>query len=123
MDWLIFCAPVPVLLVIALFAFTKAQRAILFRRADAKCENCGVDWNDGYMLHADHIKPEALGGGDGLDNGQMLCVPCHREKHANDAYEAKKRGDTRAEKVNEYAVRQLNKRSIWRRGFEARENK
>lgn len=108
-------------LVVVGMAFSSWQRKHLFKRADAKCEDCGADWNEGYMLEAHHIKPLNEGGADHTDNGVMVCIPCHADRHDDLAYEAKKRGDRRSHDANAYSARQIRKRSIWRRGFSARE--
>lgn len=47
------------------------------------CEECGVRVRG--LPEYDHIKPDGLGGEPTLDNCQVLCGPCHREKtHQHD---------------------------------------
>ena len=50
-------------------------------RANGRCENpsCGARLALGDF-HYDHIVPDALGGDPTLDNCQVLCRACHKEK-------------------------------------------
>lgn len=122
MEGLWYLCGLPLLFVLFLFgAFTKGQRSYIFWRAGAKCESCSADWNDGYMLECDHIKPLHAGGSDHVDNGQLLCRPCHANKHESAAHDAKKRGDSTTHNKEAYSARQIRRRSVWRRGFAARE--
>lgn len=100
-----------------LMAFTSGQRKFMFWRAGAKCENCGDSWESGVMLEAHHKKPLHEGGANHTDNGEMLCRPCHADAHEDLAYEAKKRGDSRAESANKYSARQIRKRRKCRDGY------
>lgn len=109
------------LLVPVAMAFTKAQRAMVFKREDGECEKCGKDWKQGYYLEVHHILPESDGGGDTLDNAQLLCILDHAQAHEDLAYEANKRGDKKSARNNAWATRQIKKKSIWRRGHEPKD--
>lgn len=67
------------------FKFTFWQRIELLRLADFKCEKCGYAKYD--KLQFDHIKPLCVGGGSDIDNGQVLCKPCHVEKTKQETVE------------------------------------
>ena len=42
---------------------------------------CGIDEQGDYVvLTIDHIVPVSKGGGDTLDNMQILCKPCNERK-------------------------------------------
>lgn len=69
------------------------------------------------MSNKSHIQPLSDGGTDHTDNGEMVCRPCHAERHEDLAYEAKKRGDSRSERNNAYAARQIRKRRKYRDGY------
>ena len=56
----------------------KATRMAL--DAQAACQACGGPG----PFEADHSTPHALGGGNGADNLQNLCIPCHRAKTRHD---------------------------------------
>lgn len=63
-------------------AFSKANRREWFMREfSAECQHCDRSWDDGWMLEYDHIDPQANGGGDKLENAQLLCQVCHYKKH------------------------------------------
>lgn len=51
----------------------------LVRRYGAQCRECGRRL-PAKELQVDHIQPRSLGGGDELENTQLLCEPCHRDK-------------------------------------------
>lgn len=56
----------------------KDWRTAVFERDDYTCQHC---FGRGYKLHADHIKPFAYFPELRLviENGQTLCVECHRK--------------------------------------------
>lgn len=65
---------------------SRADIERIFEMQKAKCASCvkrlHVDGVNKY--HVDHIKPLALGGGNGPENLQMLCPGCNRRKSAKD---------------------------------------
>ncbi len=56
----------------------QARRAALFR-AGHRCETPGCERTRFLEVH--HRRPRARGGGNGLDNLQVLCSACHRQVH------------------------------------------
>jgi hypothetical protein len=56
-------------------ALPTALRRQLWERADSRCEVCGA----GGKLETHHILPVRDGGGDTLENMQVLCHTCHLE--------------------------------------------
>jgi len=65
--------------------FSKAVMRDAALRAGGFCENrtCGAKLSHGDF-HYDHIIPDALGGEPTLDNCQVLCRACHKEKTGNE---------------------------------------
>lgn len=58
------------------------------KRANNCCELCEIDvskkvWGR-KVFEADHLTPIALGGQNTLDNVQILCITCHKEKTRED---------------------------------------
>lgn len=57
-------------------------RDALMARANRTCEQCGHQpekwWKE---LFAHHIIPRSQGGKSMLDNGVILCKPCHDDAH------------------------------------------
>lgn len=47
---------------------------------NGKCAYCRISLNS--VRHVDHILPLALGGSNGRENLQILCVPCNKTKSA-----------------------------------------
>ena len=67
---------------ISLLAFSRTQRRAWFMKEfNAQCQSCGEKWDDGFMLEYDHIDPKSNGGNDVLENANLLCQSCHRDKH------------------------------------------
>lgn len=58
--------------------FSKSQKALLFSRAEGRCEKCGEPLGDNW--EADHITRFSDGGYTLLSNAQALCKPCHNHK-------------------------------------------
>jgi HNH endonuclease len=54
-------------------------RRTVFERDGGKCAQCGSNFD----LQYDHIIPVALGGATTVDNLQLLCGDCNREKGAD----------------------------------------
>lgn len=61
--------------------FSKRVMRDAFLRAGGRCEGdgCGARLTPGKFAY-DHIIPDALGGEPTLDNCQVLCRACHKEK-------------------------------------------
>lgn len=60
--------------------FSWRQCLTLLRAAGYRCQACGASVVD-VEWHAHHIIPHAEGGETEIDNGQVLCVTCHKEVH------------------------------------------
>lgn len=56
----------------------EVKRAV-FQRDGGKCTQCGTNFD----LQYDHIIPVALGGATTVDNLQLMCGDCNREKAAD----------------------------------------
>lgn len=52
-------------------------RALLKERACGKCERCGSNGK----LEINHIQPVAFGGGDEIENLEVVCRECHKSRH------------------------------------------
>ncbi len=50
----------------------------MWERDGGRCVACGTD----FELQFDHVIPFAAGGGDTVENLQVLCGPCNRAKGA-----------------------------------------
>ena len=57
----------------------REMRRAVFERDGGKCAQCGTNFDIQY----DHILPVALGGATTIDNLQLLCGDCNREKGAD----------------------------------------
>lgn len=62
--------------------FTKSERRTMYERQNGVCALCQESFSENEM-QADHIIPWSRGGKTVLENGQMLCAPCNREKSNN----------------------------------------
>jgi 5-methylcytosine-specific restriction endonuclease McrA len=51
-------------------------RAFVWERDDGRCVRCGAE----DELQFDHVIPVAKGGGNAIDNVQVLCADCNRQK-------------------------------------------
>lgn len=63
--------------------FPRKIRAQAFERAGGCCEKCGAKLKVGEG-EVDHVLPCALGGEPTLENAEVLCRVCHREKTNGD---------------------------------------
>jgi 5-methylcytosine-specific restriction protein A len=68
--------------------FSKATREAALKRADGKCEGCGLPLRRGRFAY-DHIKATGwLEGDNSLENCQILCTgpnSCHEKKTSEEA--------------------------------------
>ena len=53
--------------------FSPSVREAIFKKDNYKCVLCGRGRNEGFELHADHVKSKDFGGEATLENGQTLC--------------------------------------------------
>jgi superfamily II DNA or RNA helicase len=58
--------------------FSQSQKIFLYVYQQGKCASCQEHLN--YVYEADHITPWAHGGKTIIENGQLLCKQCHKEK-------------------------------------------
>lgn len=89
--------------------FPKYVRIKAFAIAGGRCEWCGRDWNDGYMLYAHHKIPVNDNGKDTLENCEMLCRDCHSKRHQHLAEFHKRSGNKKLCNQNAYAARTIKK--------------
>jgi hypothetical protein len=60
---------------------TEAEKGIVSRRANHRCEYCRAPENvTGYAFHIEHVRSRAQGGEDNIDNYALSCMPCNRAK-------------------------------------------
>jgi len=59
--------------------FTQRQKLLILRRANYKCENCGI-LLDATIFEADHKTAYSKGGATSAWNAQALCRNCNRRK-------------------------------------------
>lgn len=62
----------------------KKKRQLVINRAMGLCEACEREGRVTPGVEVDHIIPVSRGGDESLTNLQLLCVPCHRKKTANE---------------------------------------
>jgi len=55
--------------------FPVAIKKKIFEKDKYKCVICGQGSEQGFEIHADHIKPRSMGGQNTIENGQTLCSP------------------------------------------------
>lgn len=61
-------------------SFSISDKITKYNEQDHKCAKCGKKCEDIKEMEADHITPWHDGGKTTLDNCQMLCKKCNREK-------------------------------------------
>lgn len=59
--------------------FSRKVKRDAFARSGGHCEICGAKVLFGKFAY-DHVIPDALGGETTLDNCQVACLSCHKEK-------------------------------------------
>lgn len=63
-------------------AFSLKVRKEIGRRDRWTCQDCGVQFKDGYMVHASHYNHDKkLPIYDNIENGRIQCVDCHQAYH------------------------------------------
>lgn len=60
-------------------------RKFVIDRDQGLCQNCLLTGKYTPGKEVDHIIPKSEGGTDSPDNLQLLCIPCHRKKTAEEA--------------------------------------
>lgn len=60
--------------------FSRKTKAEAFARAKGKCEDCGVKIRPANGPEYDHRIPDAIDGGNSLENCVVLCFNCHSKK-------------------------------------------
>lgn len=58
----------------------RRREEVLFRD-HGMCRRCLATQN----LEVDHVVPKSMGGGDNLENLQILCTTCHRQKTSRES--------------------------------------
>lgn len=61
------------------FEFSRKQRLEIWTRAKGHCEGCGMKLKAGEGDY-DHRIAQGYGGENTVENGQLLCRPCHGQK-------------------------------------------
>ena len=64
--------------------FSDKTRAEAFLVAKGFCAKCQKKIAATEVWHADHINPDFFEGRNDLENCQVLCVPCHKDKTKTD---------------------------------------
>ncbi len=60
--------------------FTRTTKLAAWERSGGCCENCERKISPGDGPEYDHIIADEHGGGNGLENCQVLCTNCHKPK-------------------------------------------
>ncbi len=61
----------------ALIEFRAKMKPVVFEAQGRKCKLCGTSTPDFRGWELSHIIPLARGGGDTLENLEVLCARCH----------------------------------------------
>lgn len=94
--------------------FSKSVMRDAFMRCNGFCEGegCGVKLALGDY-HYDHVIPDALGGDPTLDNCQVLCRACHKEKTSRQ--DIPRIAKTKRIRDREKGIRKPRAMTRWRR--------
>jgi len=60
--------------------FTRKTKLAAWTKADGRCQECGKKIRPGDGPEYHHIREAFYAGDNGIDNCQVLCIPCHGEK-------------------------------------------
>lgn len=60
--------------------FSNKVKEQAYRRAEGKCQKCGIQFDTKNRPEYDHIVMDAYSGDNSLANCQVLCKRCHAEK-------------------------------------------
>lgn len=64
------------------FAFSLKTRKEIGKRDHWTCQDCGVQFQDGFMVHASHYNHDrSREDYDHADSGRIQCVDCHETYH------------------------------------------
>ncbi len=70
--------------------FSQRTKLQAWERAIGRCEVCGHKIKAGERRVFDHVLPDALSGLNDLENCQVLCGPCDKDKTASDVGQIRK---------------------------------
>lgn len=87
----------------------------VLRRAEGKCELCGVSSKE-RPLHVDHILPRSRKGTNDMDNLQALCDRCNLAKGNRDDTDFRRLADESRQKGCAFCVADIEKRVVERNG-------
>jgi 5-methylcytosine-specific restriction enzyme A len=96
--------------------FNRKTRDAIIARAAGKCEKCAAPIK-GRAFEIDHKHMAIYGGAATLENGELLCKPCHAAKTANDIKGLRKADRQRSVHIGSKTP---TKRPIASAGFPAR---
>lgn len=91
--------------------FPAKVKVAAFERADKHCEKCTAPLFPGKFTY-DHINPDYLGGEPTLENCQVICSACDKDKTRGDQ---KKIGKTRRIRKRNAGVKRPRTITRWRR--------
>src|SRR3954469_15610377 len=84
--------------------FSARTKALAFQRANGKCDECGTRLQPGRIAF-DHVIPDGLTGVNDLNNCNVLCTACHKQKTRDDVGRIAKAKRRYARDIGEKASR------------------
>ena len=57
----------------------RQNKHVLYGQQEGRCGGCAMDFPF-KIMEVDHVVPQAKGGGDHMENLQLLCGHCNRVK-------------------------------------------